>query len=153
MIITCITGLFFGFLLVFGDIATAHLYAYPCLASLSCWYFLCVFFRKSPYLILSLLIFIGCESLLYYERFGLTWLYIIPLTLIMLRLKHTVHFAPLIPYGALVFSLICRELILVPWLTQSPILGRYTGYMICGNVIMMVLMHHLIIPLTLPRTR
>lgn len=153
MIVTCITGFFLGFFLFICDTTIAHIYAYPYSAMLSCWYMLCVFFRRSPYLIIPLLILIGCESFLHYERFGVTWIYLIPITLLILHLKQTVNYAQLIPYGALICSLTLRELVLGPWLTHSPVLGRYTGYMICGNVIVMVLMHRFIIPLTVPRTR
>jgi hypothetical protein len=86
-------------------------------------------FKKYPwhYLATAALLII-CEYFIEYDRFGLPLLYLIPITLIIIYLKKTIHITAVMPPALLTLCLMVHYWV-IPWLIGAGIPGG--GYTIC----------------------
>jgi hypothetical protein len=134
--------------LFFIDVASAALFN-DCIVQSVMVYYVALLFKKPytniigphPSVIFFAFFFLALESFLWYGRFGVTLIFLIPATVASIKLKRIVAFHDLVPYALIACCLAVNWFILSPFLLGSSNNTWYTISKIIANISLMILFY------------
>src|ERR1700733_142552 len=126
-------------LLFFVDITTYMILERPLFYTLLCFYIMHCAFPFSWSRIVSANFLLSLLSLIQYGRFGLCLIYLIPATLLRIKMHQTMHEGPLLNYLILVGCLAAQIGLIEHLILGLPISALYTASTIIANIIVMTI--------------
>lgn len=105
--------------------------------TLLCWYILQLTNNSSFAQLTWILVLLATQSTLLYGRFGLELLYLIPLSLIVLKIQPYIGWKFVLISTTLIASLLLQTYILQSYLLELPVTSTYTAIKIIGNLVVM----------------
>jgi hypothetical protein len=130
--------IFFLFLL---DCSVNHFFQEPIFQSLIVFYIISLLHKRPWRYNFCTLILISLEQFIDFGRWGASLLYLLPATLLILKLQKTLHIKTAIQYLIMVVILIIHFWILTPILVGSMPSTWYTICKIIANILLMMILN------------
>lgn len=124
--------------LFFIDICCLTFFEKPIIYTLLCIYAFAVFQSVGKRKLSTLVALLLLESFVFYGKFGLELLYLIPFTLMSRRARNTLYLLSIQPHIFLICCLLCQSLIIEQYLLHFDISFSYTILKIIANIIVMI---------------
>lgn len=121
----------------FADILMFSLFEKQILYLLLCFYILNICEKRSFITFMIFALLIALESSLYYGKFGIQLLYLVPVTFIAFKAKQTFWNWKFQPYIILVSCLLIQSYLIEPVLLGIPATFSYTNSKIIANIIVL----------------
>lgn len=131
--------IFYGLAILYfiADLSFFSWFEKPCIYSLLCFFLLRIMHHAGPAQIIVMLILLSLNALIFYARFGLTLLYLIPLTFLAFHMSHTLYVRRWYPYCLLISSLLAQTILIEYFILHLPISAFYTISVIFFNLLLM----------------
>jgi len=126
---------FYSFLLFVIDIGVANFYQNYVFSGLLCLLSLALFLPGNQIQLSILLLFITLEQFIIYGHFGLPLLYLLPITILVLKTKHVFRAHKVAPYLILIGFLAIQSFVIDPYMFHHFYSIYYTMGKFIANII------------------
>ena len=135
---------FLSLLLLFIDICTLSFFEQYNISILLCFYAVILMGQTNIQRIIFVLVLLSCESLLLYGTFGLSLLYLLPLSILMLEAKNVLNKTIALPYIFWGASIIVQELLIKTYIPTTARFFPFTLLKICASIILLIIFNKIL---------
>jgi len=126
------------------DILLLGLLQQNLISTLLCFYAITLMRPTKFRLLATYLFFLSTISLIVYGIFGLSLLYLLPLSVATLEAKKLLSRRFWLPYALVGLSLLAQELLIGPFLLEIPFNTLFTGAKLCVNLVLVLIVKKLL---------